>query len=176
MDKTSKERSVIQSTHKRIILAGIAGGIAMNIMMLLTFRVLGFGWNGKGILITSPEQSQKLIAVWTKIEPLPLVVNTPFPIIIGIMLFGIFHAYLFHWISASLPKGVFKAGIRFGMLVFIMTFLFWEFFTPFNMFGEPLHLIALELLFWACIAVADGLAISTVIGTRSAEFKISDLQ
>jgi len=42
--------------------------------MLLTFRLLGFGWNGGGILLSSPIQSQKLIAVWTQLEPLPLVV------------------------------------------------------------------------------------------------------
>jgi len=65
----------------RIILAGIAGGLAMNLTMLLTFRLLGFGWNGDGILIESTSQSQKLIAVWTKLEPIPLVVNSPAPII-----------------------------------------------------------------------------------------------
>jgi hypothetical protein len=154
----------MKTTHRKIILAGVAGGISMNVMMLLTFRILGFGWNGDGILITASSQSQKLIAVWTKLEPIPLVVNTPAPIILGITLFGIFHAYLFHWVSASLPKGIFKAGMWFSMIVFVMTFLFWEFFTPFNLFGEPLHLIALELLFWWCIALADGLAISVIIG------------
>jgi len=44
-----------------------------------------------------------------------------------------------------------------------MTFLFWEFFTPFNLFGEPLRLIALKLVFWACIALADGWVISAII-------------
>jgi hypothetical protein len=33
-------------------LAGIAGGLAMNGAMLLTFRLIGFGWNGDGILLT----------------------------------------------------------------------------------------------------------------------------
>jgi hypothetical protein len=44
-----------------------------------------------------------------------------------------------------------------------MTFLFWEFFTPFNQLGEPLGLIALELVFWALIALADGFAISAIM-------------
>ena len=146
------------------ILAGIAGGLAMNITMLLTFRLLGFGWNGNGILIESASQSQKLIAVWTELEPLPLVVNTPFPIIIGIVIFGIIHAYLFRWLSPAWPAGILKKGLRFAGLVFVMTFLFWEFFTPYNLFGEPLHLIGLELVFWTCISLADGLAIAFVIG------------
>lgn len=139
----------------------------MNLVMLLTFRVLGFGWNGDGILIKSSSQSQKLIAVWTELEPIPLVVNTPAPIIIGIIVFGVIHAYLFDWLSSSLSNGVINAGLRFGGLVFVMSFMFWEFFTPFNMFGEPLHLIALELVFWACIALADGLTISAIIGKRA---------
>lgn len=159
----------MKPTHLKILLAGISGGLAMNLAMLLTFRVLGFGWDGDGILISAASQSRKLIAVWTELEPIPLVVNAPAPIIIGIIGFGIIHAYLFSWLSASLPNGVIDAGLRFGGLVFVMTFLFWEFFTPFNLFGEPLHLIALELLFWACIALADGLVISTIIGKRSCE-------
>ena len=57
----------MSASHKRIILAGIAGGMAMNITMLLTFRLLGFGWNGGGILLEASSQSEKLIAVWTKL-------------------------------------------------------------------------------------------------------------
>ncbi len=49
-----------------------------------------------------------------------------------------------------------------GML-FFMIYLFWEFFTPFNQFGEPLPLIALELVFWAVIALAEGMAIAWVM-------------
>jgi hypothetical protein len=108
-----------------------------------------------------------LIAVWTEIEPIPLVVNSPAPIIMGIILFGVVHAYLFRWLSAAWTGGILKQGLQFAGLVFVMTFLFWEFFTPFNLFGEPLHLIALELVFWACIALADGLTISAIMGKRA---------
>ncbi|MCA3501871.1 MAG: hypothetical protein IOD05_01100 [Rhodobacter sp.] len=38
----------------RTVFAGLAGGMAMNIAMLLTFRLLGFGWSGDGILLSSP--------------------------------------------------------------------------------------------------------------------------
>jgi hypothetical protein len=44
-----------------------------------------------------------------------------------------------------------------------MTFLFWEFFTPFNQFGEPLPLLALELSFWALIALAEAFTIAFVM-------------
>jgi hypothetical protein len=147
----------------KTILAGIAGGMTMNIVMLLTFRAIGFGWNGGGILLSSPIQSPKLIAVWTTLEPLPLVVVNPAPIIIGMVLFGIVHAFIYRSVSVAWPTGVVPRAMRFAGLVFFMVFVFWEFFTPFNQFGEPLQLVALELLFWAAIAIAEALVIAAVI-------------
>jgi hypothetical protein len=70
----------------RTLLAGLAGGLTLNLALLFTFRALGFGWHGDGILLTSPSQSPKLIAVWTTLKPLPLVVSHPTPIIIGLFL------------------------------------------------------------------------------------------
>jgi hypothetical protein len=153
----------MKPSHARTVLAGVAGGFAMNVVMLLTFRFIGFGVNGDGILLNPSFQSRKLIAVWTELEPLPLVVNRPVPIILGIIAFGIAHAYLYRWLCAAWPTGIVKRGLSFALLVFVMTFVFWEFFTPFNQFGEPLPLIALELLFWALIALADGFAISAIM-------------
>ena len=153
----------MKSSHTRTILAGVAGGFAMNVVMLLTFRFIGFGVNGDGILLDPSLQSRKLIAVWTELEPLPLVVNHPVPIIIGIIAFGIAHSYLYRWLCAAWPPGIVKRGLSFALLVFVMTFVFWEFFTPFNQFGEPIGLIAIELTFWALIALADGYAISAIM-------------
>lgn len=146
----------------KTILAGIAGGMTMNVVMLLTFRAIGFGWNG-GILLSSSIQSPKLIAVWTTLEPLPLVVVSPAPIIIGMVLFGIVHAFIYRSVSVAWPVGVLPRAMRFAGLVFFMVFVFWEFFTPFNLFGEPLPLLGLELVFWAAIAVAEAFVIAAVI-------------
>ena len=152
----------------KTLFAGLAGGMAMNLAMLLTFRGIGFGWDGQGILLTSPMQSQKLIAVWTKLEPLPLVAFDPAPIIVGLLLFGVGHAYLYKWLAVSWPRGVAARTLRFAGLIFFMTYLFWEFFTPFNQFGEPLPLIALELSFWALIALAEAFAIAFVMERKRA--------
>lgn len=153
----------MKPSNIRTVLAGIAGGMAMNMTMLLTFRLLGFGWTGNGILLNPDIQSEKLIAVWTKMEPLPLVVADPAPIIAGILFFGVIHAFIYRWLSAAWPAGVLPRGIRMASLLFLLVFLFWEFFTPFNQFGEPLPLIGLELIFWALIAIADGLAIAVIM-------------
>lgn len=148
---------------KKILLAGLLGGMTLNAMMLLTFRLIGFGAHADGILLDPALQSPKLIAVWTKLEPLPLVVNAPLPIILGLLVFGIAHAYIYSMIAPAFPRGVLARGLRLGAIVFVLAFLFWEFFTPFNQFGEPLKLIALELCFWAAIAFSEGLVIAAIM-------------
>ncbi len=153
---------------KKTIIAGLLGGIAMNVAMLLTFRTIGFGWDGKGFLLTSSMQSEKLVAVWTEIEPLPLVVDTPLPIILGIILFGIGHAFIYRSVASAWPTGLLSRAVRMSGLIFFMTYLFWEFFTPFNQFGEPLQLIAIELIFWAVIAFAEGTVIAWVMERETA--------
>jgi hypothetical protein len=157
------EKKRMKTSHAITFLAGVVGGMAMNLAMLITFRFIGFGVNGDGILLNPNFQSRKLIAVWTQLEPLPLVVNQPALIIVGILGFGILHAYLYRWISLCWPPGMANRGLRFAALVFLMTFLFWEFFTPFNQLGEPIALIGVELIFWALIALADGFAISGIM-------------
>ncbi|MFZ2089237.1 MAG: hypothetical protein WAU47_11720 [Desulfobaccales bacterium] len=144
----------------------MAGGLALNLAMLLTFRLLGFGWQGGGILLDPARQSEKLIAVWTRLEPLPLVVANPAPIIMGLMIFGLFHAFIYRWLAPQWPPGVVPRGLRLALLHFVLSFLFWEFFTPFNQFGEPALLIALELVFWAVIALAEGLTLAAVFEFR----------
>lgn len=72
----------------KTLLAGLAGGLTLNCVMVLTFRFIGFGWHGGGILLNPSFQSRKLIAVWTQMEPLPLVVSHPMQIFLGLVLFG----------------------------------------------------------------------------------------
>jgi hypothetical protein len=152
------EKSVV-----RTVAAGIAGGFALNAAMLVTFRLIGFGMEGGGVLLDPSIQSNKLIAVWTQIEPLPLVVSNPAPILIGLMLFGIGHAFVYRWLAPAWPGGVVRRAIRLAALVFFLTYLFWEFFTPFNQFGEPLLLLGLELVFWTVVALAEAFAIAAVM-------------
>lgn len=152
----------------KTLLAGIVGGVALNLVMLLTFRLLGFGWNGGGILLDTSLQSPKIVAVWTQIEPLPLVVSQPAPIIIGLVLFGIGHAFIYQWLAPAWPPGIKARAWRMATLVFFLSFLFWEFFTPFNQFREPIPLIGLELVFWATIAIVEAFAIAVVFEWKTA--------
>lgn len=146
----------------RTLVAGVVGGIAMNVVMLLTFRLLGFGWDGGGFLLDPARQSPKLIAVWTELEPLPRIVAEPGPMVLGLLLFAVGHAFIYRWLAPTWPPGTPARALRMSGLLFLVCFLFWEFFTPFNLFGEPVSLIAVELLFWGAIALAEGFAIAGV--------------
>jgi hypothetical protein len=155
-----RTNGILACSKARTVLAGVAGGMAMSIAMLLTFRLIGFGWNADGILLHPQWQSPKLIAVWTKIEPLPLIISQPPIMVGGLVLFGIGHSIIYRWLSSAWPKGVWSRAWRFSLLTLGMTFLFWEFFTPFNLFGEPLALIGLELVFWTVVAFSEGIALA----------------
>lgn len=143
--------------------AGALGGIALNAAMLLTFRLIGFGLAGDGLLLDPRVQSPKLIAVWTTLEPLPLVVSRPPVILLGLVAFAVVHAFLYRSLAPAWPPGVAPRGARLAGLVFLLSYLFWEFFTPFNQLGEPPALIALELVFWAVTAAAEGFTIAAVM-------------
>lgn len=147
----------------RLLLAGVAGGLALNLSMLLTFRVLGFGWAGGGVLLDPSRQSPKLIAVWTELHPLPKVYADPVPIVIGLLGFGILHALVYRSIAPAWPTGPLGRGLRFAGVLLAVGFGFWEFFTPYNLFGEPLVLVGVELVFWAIVATAESFAIALVV-------------
>jgi hypothetical protein len=149
----------MKSFFKILATAG-AGWAAFNLAMLLTFRVIGFGLDGHGVLLNRNTQSAKLIAVWTQLEPLPLVVAKPHIIIVGLFGFAFLQAVTYRLLSPSWPAGVLVRALRLAALRFTLTFLFWEFFTPFNQLGEPLPLLALELAFWAVVALAESFAIA----------------
>lgn len=94
------------------------------------------------------------------------MVANPAPIIAGLVGFEVLHAFIYRRLSPAWPPGIANRGLRFAMLNFSLTHLFWEFFTPLNQFGEPLPLIALELTFRLVIAPAEGFAIAAVIERR----------
>ncbi len=154
------------SSRWKTILAGLAGGAAMNLSMFLTFRVLGLGLHNGGILLDPAIQSPKLIAVWTELEPIPRVVTHPFLMGIGVFLVAFGHALIYRWLAPAWPPGIKPRALRLAGLVFFLSFFFFEFFTPFNQFGEPLALGVLELFFWVIVASAEGWAIAAVFEWR----------
>ena len=149
----------------RIIAAGILGGMAASLAVLVLFRLIGFEYWG---ILTNPEyQSPKLLKVWTEIEPIPLAVNHPGIITLGFVILSILHAFVFAIIRQGIPGEDLKKGIIFGLIIWLFSYVFFEFFTPWNMFGEPLYLVGLELLFWIGVALSEGIVIAKVYNVDS---------
>jgi hypothetical protein len=146
----------------KMVLASAAGGLALGLSMFLTFRWIGFG-NGDGVLLDPATQSAKLIAVWTRLEPLPRILTNPLLMQAGFILVAAVHAAIYRSVSPAWPPGVRSRGLRLSALLYGSTYVFWEFFTPFNLLGEPLPLVGLELAFWALVAASEGFTIAAIL-------------
>jgi len=64
--------------------------------------------------------------------------------------------------SQTWPQSIAEHTWRLAILIFFLSFLFWEFFTPSNLFGESIIMIGLELIFWVIIDVSEAFSIVLV--------------
>jgi len=130
--------------------------VANLVSQALFFRV------GREILFDSDMQSDKVIAVITQIEPLPMMVTDPGLYMLISLFIGALHGGIFAYVRDSLPENTVKGGLAYGGILWALMALYFEFHVPFNMFGEPLPLVGLELFFWVFVVSTEGLLISTV--------------
>jgi len=142
------------------VTAGIAGGIGITLSNLVS-QVLFFQL-GNEILFQSDLQSDKLIAVMTQLEPLPVMDTDPGLYLFISVFIGALHGMIFAYIRDSLPKNTIKSGLAYGGILWVLMALYFEFHVPFNMFGEPLALVGLELFFWVIVVSVEGVIISTL--------------
>lgn len=112
-------------------------------------------------------QSKKLIAVWWELEPLPLITTNPILGSVAFMVLGVISAWVYSFIYNGFSGGWRKRGSSFGVVFFLTVFLFFEFFTPLNLFGEPVALVVLELFFWSIVAQVLGLTIAYIYRPKS---------
>ncbi len=138
---------------------GAVGGLAGFLLGFVLFFVLA-----RGILLNPDIQSAKLIAVWQEMEPIPLAIVNPALFSAGIALIGGVHGLVFAGIVRGLPKDVLKRGLAYGAILWAVAALFFEYFTPFNLFGEPLALVAFQLALWVPVYLVEGALISAIYG------------
>jgi hypothetical protein len=137
----------MESTIRRTITAGIAGGFAFILGTFLTFAQLSGSKRGQqGLLFNPATQSPKVIAVWKEIEPLPRVIENPPVIVIGMILFGLIYAFLYPSVAPAWPSGIGQRATRLGAIIWCST-LFSEFMGPFNVLHQPLKLSAVAWAF-----------------------------
>jgi hypothetical protein len=106
--------------------------------------------------------------VLTQIEPLPLMfTNGLLYLLVGLFI-GVLDGVVFTFIQESLPEQVFRRGIAFGLILWVLRALYFEFHVPFNMFGEPVWLVGVELFFWIIVVLIEGIILALIYGKRVA--------
>lgn len=123
-------------------------------------------------IILTPEfgQSQKLINVWTVWEPLPRITQMPSaPMLVGFLVFTLLHVLVYVRFASLLPgRSWFGKGLSLAAGIWVFQYGYFEFFTPFNQYHEPLHLIAYEMLLQGAMALVEGLVVARLIGVPGA--------
>ncbi|SFQ10405.1 hypothetical protein [Tranquillimonas alkanivorans] len=142
--------------------AFIGGAVAFTLANIVSNFL--FFQVGHGVLFANEQQSEKVIAVLFEMEPLPLMFTNG-PLYLGIAaLIGAVHGLVFFWVEPVLTRGVVRRGLSFAVILWALLALFFEFHTPFNMFGEPPVLVAVELAVWAIVLAVEGLVLSLIYG------------
>lgn len=153
-------RSII--TYAKFLRAAIGGAVAIVIANVVS-NVLFFQI-GRPILFENELQSAKVIAVLFEMEPLPLMFTNGLLYMAIAAGIGMIHGLIFLWIEPALPRGVIRRGVSFAVVLWALMALYFEFHTPFNMFGEPPVLVAVELCFWVVVTLVQGLVLSAIYG------------
>ena len=145
----------------RAIVTGLAGGLAWIVAMLAFFGP------AQTILANPDYQSEKFIAVFSTIEPLPHATENIWVLVIGLMSIGIIYGLIFAWLSPGLPGKGWRKGAAFGLTAWALSFTWFEFYLPWNVMWEPPLLVLLELALWFLVMQAVGIVMSIVYQFRT---------
>ncbi len=159
MNAIAKQQAVNDICWLRVFKTTVAAGIVLQVTTALLWM------NPLTTRLTlTPEfgQSQKLINVWTVWEPLPRITQQPsWSMMAGFLFFTLLHVLLYHWLREVLPgKGWIGKGLSLAFGIWVFQYGYFEFFTPFNQYREPVSLIAYELLLQGTMAAVEGLMIA----------------
>jgi len=111
------------------------------------------------IFSESMDQSPKLVAVWTTLEPIPSETSLTPALIITPAIFSFIFAVLYDSIPGNSRL---KKGFAYGLILWGTIAVFFELFTPLGLFGEPLHLLAYELFLWFVGLVTVSIILSLI--------------
>jgi hypothetical protein len=125
------------------------------------------------LLFTSESgQSSKVLSVWLEQEPLPAVTplwddladitgrGVAVQVLLLIWATALVLLYVLGWAGRDGPA--WRRGLTFGVLVWVVVFLFFEAWVPFNLLGEPFGLVLVELALQLVAMVATGIAIALI--------------
>lgn len=136
----------------------LTGGIIATLVWNLGIR---FIFGPAQYFLANPEyQSRKFIAVFTEVEPLPRMFIQPMEYYIGFLIVGTAFSSAFYLMREWIPGNTFKKGIKFGLVAWLLTITWFEFYLPWNVMHEPLVLVVLELFLWIIVQMLVALSLA----------------
>ncbi|MDR8389567.1 hypothetical protein NC796_00370 [Aliifodinibius sp. S!AR15-10] len=145
----------------RAALSGVAGGLAWLCAMTLFFGP------AQAILANPEYQSQKFLAVFGEIEPLPHIAGAWWILPAGLLAIGILYGIVYHFIRGAFHgKPWWSKGLQFGLVAWALMVPWFEFYLPWNVMHEPVLLVVLEMAVWLAVLLTVGLAIAAVYEWR----------
>jgi hypothetical protein len=153
----------------RVIAAGVVAYVVAVASLTLLF---GNPLSERLLFTPAAGQSPKVLAVWLEQPPLPAV--TPLWADVGSIdgrglavqalllawALGLALVYALGW--RQRPGPAWRRGLAFGVAMWAVVFVFFEAWVPFNVLGEPFHLVAFELALELVAMSLTGVAIAVV--------------
>jgi hypothetical protein len=140
----------------KILIAGLSGGFIGNGVMGALFS----SPQVRAVLYDPRWQSRLFIEITPK-RNIPVSVA-------GLVILSIIHAWLFSLFMPSIPgKTWLKKGLFWGLTIWLMYWLFQEWFIYNTLLGEPLILNALELTILLLGSLVEGVIIAFFLARRS---------
>ena len=133
----------------KILVAGLVGGLMGN-------GVLGALFSSPPIqaILYNPEWQSQVFMEITPKRNIPVSVG-------GLVILSIIHAWLFSVLMPSIPgKTWWKKGLFWGLAIWLVYWLFQEWFIYNTLLGEPLFLNALELTILILGSLVEGIVIA----------------
>jgi hypothetical protein len=139
----------------KILVAGLVGGFMGN-------GVLGALFSSPPVLsiLYNPEWQSQLFVEITPKRNIPVSVA-------GLVVLSIIHAWLFSVLMPSIPgKAWIKKGLFWGLTIWLMYWLFQEWFIYNTLLGEPPLLNVLELTILMLGSLVEGIVIALFLARK----------
>lgn len=140
----------------KIICAGLIGGFIGN-------GVLGalFSLPPVRTILYDPALQSRLFIDITPARNIPLSVS-------GLIILSVLHAWLFSILSPSIPGGSWlRQGLFWGMAIWLMFWVFQEWFIYHTLLGEPILLNIFELFILLLGSLVEGVVIAFVLTRKT---------
>lgn len=139
-----------------ILLAGLLGGFLGNGALGLLFSLPPI----KSIPYDPSIQSKLFIEI-TPLRNIPISVT-------GLVVLSVIHSSLFSVLMPSIPGQTwFKKGLFWGVVIWLMFWVFQEWFVYHTLLGEPAVLNLLELILLLFGSLVEGMTIAFILARRS---------